>query len=199
MNRRQQIKNLVSGKIRDINYALDYGDGKNILANLRKGVGKEPGNIPEIFGTILEAMPEDFYSKNGIPTKEEWACYTALTLFSWHQQGFDLKKQPMHIDDGNGFGIALRRLAESYDDVNAKNRVLKKLHVIISSTEITGFIYQLRNAITLLRGEGITLDYGLLAADIYDWQYPDMKNSIGLKWGQDFFRNSFKEENKNEY
>lgn len=57
------------------------------LAMLRRGVGKKPGDLPELWGILFGDLPEEFLSVSGEPTREEWAVYTALTLYALHQQG----------------------------------------------------------------------------------------------------------------
>ena len=54
------------------------------LAELRRGVGRQPGDLPALWGALLADMPEQLQGSNG-PSKAEWAVYTALTLFALHQ------------------------------------------------------------------------------------------------------------------
>ena len=55
------------------------------LAELRRGVGRQPGDLPALWGALLADMPEQLQGSNG-PSKAEWAVYTALTLFALHQR-----------------------------------------------------------------------------------------------------------------
>lgn len=87
MSKKADIKSFVGKKISMFQAEAGKGDGKAMLANLRRGVGHEPGELPQLFGVILLDMPEEFMSGSGIATKEEWACYIALTLYALHQQG----------------------------------------------------------------------------------------------------------------
>ena len=68
------------------------------LAELRRGVGRAPGEKPMLWGTILTNLPEEFYGRNGEPSRAEWAIYIALTMFALHQQGHDIKTECMHAD-----------------------------------------------------------------------------------------------------
>lgn len=78
------------------------------LAELRRGVGRQPGDLPALWGALLADMPEQLQGSNG-PSKAEWAVYTALTLFALHQQGGAgvSMNQP-----GRTLGGAVRQLAE---------------------------------------------------------------------------------------
>ena len=187
----------VSGKIGRMQALSDTGNGKAYMAELRKGVGKEPGELPILFGTLLEDMPEDFMSRNGIPTKEEWSCYIALTLFAWHQQGKGLKTDCMHTGDQISVGTAFKKLKIALNDANAEERILKKLQIIITSMDINGFSQHLRSMIKMLAQNNIKLNYALLAADIYEWQFQDSRDAVNLRWGQDFYKRS-KEKKENE-
>ena len=197
MSKKNDIAKYVSGKIGRMQALSDTGNGKAYMAELRKGVGKEPGELPMLFGTLLEDMPEEFMSRSGIPTKEEWACYAALTLFAWHQQGKDVKTDCMHTGDDISVGTAFRKLKLVLDDANAEERIFKKLQIIITAMDVHGFSRHLRSMIKMLAQNNISLNYALLAADIYEWQFPDSRDAVNLRWGQDFYKRS-KEEKENE-
>ena len=197
MSKKKDIAMYVSGKIGRMQALSDTGNGKAYMAELRKGVGKEPGELPILFGILLEDMPEDFMSRNGIPTKEEWACHIALTLFAWHQQGKDLKTDCMHTGDHISVGTAFKKLKIALNDANAEERILKKLQIIITSMDVNGFSQHLRSMIKMLAQNNIKLNYALLAADIYEWQFQDSRDAVNLRWGQDFYKRS-KEKKENE-
>ena len=88
-------------------WALRDNQRRAELAKLRRGVGHAPGDLPELWGSFLRGMPEDFQGRSG-PSHAEWAVYLALTLYAVHQQGND---QPMNRP-GNTLGRAVRQLAE---------------------------------------------------------------------------------------
>ena len=87
-------------------WALPDNQRRAELAKLRRGVGRKPGDLPELWGSFLRGMPEDFQGRSG-PSHAEWAVYLALTLYAVHQQGND---QPMNRP-GNTLGRAVRQLA----------------------------------------------------------------------------------------
>ena len=195
--RKNEIIQFVNRKIEYIMAISESGEGKATLARLRKGIGRVPGEIPEVLGILLVDMPEDFMSKTGKPTKEEWACYTALTLFAMHQQGNDVRKIPMNINDNISMGIAMSNLVLAEGDSNAKERMAVKLQMLSSAKDIKEFAYHLKSVIQLLKSKSIPLNYALLAGDIFEYQFPEKKSALFLRWGQDFYRNK-KAEIKNE-
>lgn len=78
------------------------------LAELRRGVGRQPGDLPALWGALLADMPEQLQGSNG-PSKAEWAVYTALTLFALHQQG---EAGVSMNQSGRTLGGAVRQLAQ---------------------------------------------------------------------------------------
>ena len=74
MSKKSEVQNFVSKKIYLLQAEAGLSSGKAMMANLRLGIGHEPGEMPQLFGIILSDMPEDFISKNGIATKEDWVC-----------------------------------------------------------------------------------------------------------------------------
>lgn len=197
MGRKAQIEAFVGRKIHILQAESDLGSGKAMLANLRRGIGREPGELPQLFGILLLDMPEEFWSKNGTATKEEWVCYTALTLYALHQQGYDAKSQHMHTDEDVSLGKAMYRLAASYDgDPNAEQRVVQKMRMLATSADVKELSHHLRGIVQLFKANGISLNYRRLAGDLYEMQFPEGKRKVCLRWGQDFYGGRDKKENQ---
>ena len=197
MGRKAEIETFVGRKIYILQAEADLSSGKAMLANLRRGVGREPGELPQLFGILLSDMPEDFWSKSGTATKEEWVCYTALTLYALHQQGYDAKSQHMHTDEGVSLGKAMYKLAASYDgDPNAEQRVVQKMRILATSADVKELSHHLRGIVQLLKANGISLNYKQLSGDLYEMQFPDGKRKVCLRWGQDFYGGRDKKDNQ---
>lgn len=157
---------------------------KGILAELRHGVGKKPGERPQTWGIVFQGMPEDWMSYRGNPSREEYAVYLALTLFAVHQQGKDINRECMYVE-GQNIGSAVAKVA---DDQAERDRMYRRFTVLFSQSEIEGLGYYLRNMITILRNKGIGLDYPKLAEDLYRYQFPDTAPMVRLEWGEDYYR-----------
>lgn len=160
------------------------------LANLRRGIGRKPGDMPELWGMLFAEMPEEMLSQNGQPTHEEWAIYTALTLYALHQQGSKISEQNMHEEgkSENRLGRAVARLVK--DEENDRDRIARRLNAFATADDMLTAAHHLRGLIQLLRAEGIPLDYVHLAENLYDFQNPDFRPSVRLEWGQDFYDKS---------
>ena len=83
----KKLHTYVAGQIKQLEEIRGTSGGKARLARLRRGVGKIPGELPELWGEFLNGIPEEFLSKSGEATKGEWAIYLSLTLYALHQQG----------------------------------------------------------------------------------------------------------------
>ncbi len=163
------------------------GDAKERLAKLRHGIGSIPGTIPDLWGMLFDELPERMLGKYGNPSKAEWAIYDALTLYALHQQGNDPKTANMNVM-GVSLGKAANRLVYMYGGTeDDRERVSRRFNQIALADDIEVLTYYLRTFIPLLRGEGIGLDYAMLARDIYLCQTESGQASVRLKWGQDYY------------
>ena len=164
------------------------------LAELRRGVGRQPGDLPALWGALLADMPEQLQGSNG-PSKAEWAVYTALTLFALHQQG---EAGVSMNQPGRTLGGAVRQLAEKTAAGQdwTESSILRRFNALATAEEITEISHHLRGMIQLLRAakpDSIPLDYPRLAVDLYGLQCdaPQLAHlpaNIRLRWGQDLYR-----------
>lgn len=160
------------------------------LARLRRGIGKEPGELPELFEFFLEGMDEELYGRDDEASYPERAIYTALTLFALHQQG---KEQPMNMgwnvgskDKGNSLGAAVGLLVNR--DKDREPAFKRRFDAVITADEFTELAHHARGMIQLLKTEDITLDYPCLAEDLYWYQFDELRNRVRLRWGEDYYR-----------
>ena len=174
----------------------DDGTVKARLAELRHGVGSMPGTIPVLWGMIFDELPEKMLGKYGKPSKEEWAIYDALTLFALHQQGKDLETDNMNIQ-GISLGKAACNLVYAKGGTDDdRERVSRRFNQMALATDIETLSYYLRTFIPLLRGEGIGLDYAMLAQDIYLCQTENGQSSVRLRWEKDYYSTIQKKKKK---
>ena len=166
---------------------------KAALAELRRGLGKAPGEEPKLWGAFLAELPTGLYGMDGEPSRGEWAVYTALTLYALHQQGRKPNTEPVN-QEGVRLGQAVAALVE-YDESGKREessweRVRRRLIVAASAQDIGELAYHLRALVRLLRDAGQPLDYPALAKELYLWQTPRGIERIKLQWAEDFYRNS---------
>ena len=166
------------------------------LAELRRGVGRQPGDLPALWGALLADMPEQLQGSNG-PSKAEWPIYTALTLFALHQQGeAGVSMNQM----GRTLGGAVRQLAEktAVEQDWTKSSVLRRFNALATADSMPEVSHHLRGMIQLLRREGIPLDYPQLAEDLYQYQFVDGAPNVRLRWGRDLYASPTEKTKENE-
>ena len=174
----------VRGRIFLLTGNLNSGEAKAWLAELRRGIGKTPGELPELWGVFLQTLPEDLMSKGNEPSHAEWAIYTALTLLALHQQGHS---EAMSLQGKeNSLGCTARKLVHSDEE---EERIRFKLSLIAQADDMVELAYRLRTLIRLLSADNIQLDYVDLAKDLFLFQSEKSTDKIRLKWGRDFYRN----------
>lgn len=152
------------------------------MANLRRGIGKKPGELPELWGLLFRDFPEELMSASGEPTWAEWAVSGALTLYALHRQG---ARQDAHAE-GQHLGASVRKLAGSNEE--RLKAVQRRFNAFATARSMPECMHHLRGLVQLLRSEDIPLDYVELAGDLYEYQTPNGAARVRLRWGQDFYR-----------
>lgn len=180
------IRRYVSGKLAEWSAEGNETFARAQLAQLRRGIGRRPGDMPELWGILFKDMPQELMAQYGEPTYAEWATYTALTMYALHQQGRSIADNNMHRQDVS-LGKALARLIVNDDDKDGRERIAKRLNAFATAYDMTEAAYYLRGLIQFLRTNDVGLDYVQLALDLYKFQFPERAPGVRLKWGQDFY------------
>ncbi|MBQ8093836.1 MAG: type I-E CRISPR-associated protein Cse2/CasB [Clostridia bacterium] len=192
MSVKQDIGAYMNRQIEHI-FSMPDSEYRATLARLRRGIGHEPGDLPELMGYYLLSMPESLLDSHGGISKELNACYGALTLFALHQQGHP-KVERMNVPDIR-FGTAIARLAEKNEDLP---RVQNRFNIMATSDDLPELMHHVRGIIQILSDKKIPVDYAGLAEAFYDYQFAERRASVRLKWGMDFYRASGKKEEEKE-
>ena len=182
MDRKSEIRSYMIRQINSLTSAKDTSGGRARLAELRRGAGKAPGELPELWGAFLNGMPEELLSRNGEPSRSEWAVYLALTMYALHQQG---NSTVMHKADVSLGAAAEKLMSEPTDD--ERQRVLRRFGPVVTAKTMPELAHHLRSIVQLLSSKGIGQDYVRLAVDIYDFQSDECRKRVQLRWGQDFY------------
>lgn len=185
MSKSKMIAEAVSRTIGKL--GLDNPNASAELAKLRRGAGKSIMDSPESWSLVLYDLPEELLSKSvdgTKPTEAEIAIHAALTLFAIHQQGVNTRVNTAGIS----FGGALRRMVRPGDE-NAMLRMIRRFNAVITASDVTELTHHARGLIQMMRSAEppIGLDYPRFAKDLYNYQFPDGRRSVILRWGQDFY------------
>ncbi|MEN8655473.1 type I-E CRISPR-associated protein Cse2/CasB [Streptomyces sp. 21So2-11] len=159
-------------------YLNDRSDAIGALARLRRGAGKDAATIPDLWGLLDTGL---LYATPGVRHDEaEAAVFTALTLYALHQQS---RGTAMHHTGGDELGTAVRRLMPpgEFDEP-----VRKRFVRAGSAPTLPVLAARLRELVPLLRGQDRSLDYALLAEQLYIWQRPGGRDEVRRAWGRSF-------------
>lgn len=154
------------------------------LAKLRRAVTAQPGSNPEVWADTVGALPERFsigVEAYDAPTHYERAAHEAVTLYALHQQS---TANAVHRQ-GISLGAAARRLSQS---TGREDAIRGRFQAIATAGSSAGVLHHLRALVTLLRSEGIQLDYGQLAVDLRQLHDGTRAGQVRLRWGRDFHR-----------
>lgn len=150
------------------------------LAALRRGLGREPGSVPELWPYHRVIVPDKVAARG-----ELWpglaAEHAALTLFGIHQQS---QKEPMHKPD-TPLGTALRALREH--EKNSAAAVDRRVNAMATATGVTELISHLRGLVIRLRSIEQPLDYTQLVEDIHAWHEPSRRARVRRRWGIQYY------------
>ncbi|WP_030998121.1 type I-E CRISPR-associated protein Cse2/CasB [Streptomyces sp. NRRL F-5630] len=166
-------------------YLKDQSDAVAALARLRRGVGRAPGEVPDLWGLtgtepLYERYAQGTFSEEEFLRAEE-AAHTAVTLWSLHQQSHHVSR--MHRRPGPELGTAVRRLTPGAAiDEPTRRRFVR------AGTAATPVVLatRLRELVLLLRREEIPLDYGLLADQLHRWTLPGGAQGVRRSWGRSY-------------
>ncbi|MEU9313449.1 type I-E CRISPR-associated protein Cse2/CasB [Streptomyces sp. NPDC048256] len=170
-------------------YLRDSPQDVAVLARLRRGAGRDAGDLPDLW-TLVDTAPLHARRDGVRPLAEEElvradnALHAALTLWALHQQSRGARMHRSHSRARPaGLGAAVRRLMP-HDGIDEPVR--KRLVRAGTAPDLTALSQRLRDLIVLLRRADVPLDYGLLAGQLYTWQQPGGADTVRREWGRSF-------------
>lgn len=172
----------------ELKNALDLiRDRPEVAARCRRGISKDPMEAPEMWDycmPVVMTVSEDDHGQQR--RRIEVATHHVLTLYAAHQQSkVATMHQPRAEGNTRSVGAATRRLYDERESPGVKARFI----AIATANSVPELAGHLRHLVTLLRDEGIALDYIRLFRDIVDWHDPVPRAKVRRRWGLDFHRN----------
>ncbi len=192
MSKAKAVYGFVDWKLNTLN--RDDAWSKAMLAKLRRGAGKAPFEVPEIWEVTMADLPDSLVSKHGDirsnASPADWAVHVALTLYAMHQQG----ETASVSREGTSFASAMRAIVTE----NNKEAVKRRFDAIITADNLAELSHHARSMVQIIKssGKSLTVDYPALAKDLYQFQYPDGRSQVRLRWGRDFYRLKGKKEDQ---
>lgn len=185
VSRSAAVAAYVNGRVGALVRAAESPSTRATLARLRGAVTREPGTVPEVWSVTIDGAPGT--PRGDEPTAEERAIHLAMTLFAIHQQS---RSRSMHVK-GRGLGQAVRLLEQARGDRDGTvSPVRRRFDALATAASLHEAAHHLRGLMGQLRsaGEGIGLDYGALAADLFDLQIPARAATVRLRWARQYYR-----------
>ena len=127
---------------------LDNAESKQLASLYRHNVNKQLGEKPELYGRILQILPEEFRGD----ICAEYAVFIALTLAS-----FAKNNGPNNI-------------ATAISKINQNENIIRRFRLAEISKNIDEMRIHLRRVVKIMSSEKTTLNYANLADDLYKWQ-----------------------------
>ncbi|MFF4323807.1 type I-E CRISPR-associated protein Cse2/CasB [Streptomyces sp. NPDC001568] len=182
------LRKAVAQHVRTLQHAYhrDSPQAVQALARLRRGIGRQANETPDLWGLLgieafYDAQPDGRRLSDAEALRAERAAHVAVTLWALHQQS--QRSHRMHVDDGISLGTAVRRLMSGTE---RDEPIQKRLLRAGTATTFDVLGQRLRELVVLLRKAEIPLDYGLLAEQLDQWQQPGGPRLVRQAWGRSF-------------
>jgi CRISPR system Cascade subunit CasB len=152
-----------------ISFLEDHSEDRAMLAALRRGLGKKPGEVSGMFPYVVPFVPE-----RSIYVEEN--LYLVASLYALH---------PLSVKSGN-MGAHLRNLANNLGDDSATTRrfvqLLNQNHAALDTP--------LRQHITLLKGQDVGINWHQFLYDLNYWSHED--RFVQKQWAKQYWRSTKK-------
>jgi len=147
-----------------LSLAKEGHEDRGALADLRSGLGREPGQMARVHKHVVPYLPE-------ARSNDRWYYVTAslFGLFPEHRKGLTL-------------GAAFRPLRQKSDSMEARFVALLNAHP-------DDLDDHLRHAVSLLKANEQRLDWFRLLDDLLQWDHPE--GHVQLRWARDFYKSDF--------
>lgn len=163
------------------------GGNRAALAALRRGLGKRPGEAPEMYPYLIPLLPPD------IDRGSEWgeeSYYIVAALFALYPS-----IQRKAADEKDNLGATMRSLARAIQrernprgDEDGDKSVERRFVALLNATTID-LSEHLRHAVSLIKSKGdasINVNWAQLLYDVQDWDDP--RHRVQLRWAGAFWR-----------
>jgi CRISPR system Cascade subunit CasB len=156
-----------------IGYLEKHAEDRAMLATLRRGLGKQPGESASMYQYIIPFLHED----NVQYADQESNYYLIASLFALH---------PISTTQGN-MGAHLYQFTQQVGDDEATTRRFVQLLNLRRETLDT----PLRQHISLLKSKDIAVNWHQLFYDIRYWSHED--RFVQKQWASKFWRSTKKQ------
>ncbi len=165
-------------------YLRDLADTeqRDVLAALRRGLGKPPGTAAEMYPYVVP-----WTEGEGVGWEEE-RYYLVAALFAGHQVSWRPGEQ---VNGATNLGASFARLKQQTDSQSISLRF-----VALLNCHREDLAEQLRHAVDLLKSKEIPIDWAQLLCDLRRWERDD--RAVQREWARAFWREVPHEEMEDE-
>lgn len=169
--------------VRFADWLWQLGEGKppnrSALAALRRGLGKQPGTVPETYPYVVSFLPQAPRSPED--RRREWVYFVVASLYAWHPLTCKGGPDPRH-----NLGRSLAEYASKLTGrAPAGETSLDHRFQALLNARPEELPTRLREAIGLLRSGEIPVDWAVLIADLMNWQLPSRE--VQRRWARAFW------------
>lgn len=149
---------------------------RGALAQLRRGLGREPGSALAMAPYVTRYIPA---------ASREWeeaAYYLVAALFAWHPRNWDEAEAEAQ---GHNLGASFARLAAQQGPSGGLAGSTEQRFVALLNSHRDDLHVHLRQAVSLLKSKDIPVDWVQLLADVCRWNAPD--RTVQRAWAKAFW------------
>lgn len=144
------------------------------LAALRRGLGKPPGTVAEMYPFVVRYLPER------ASRRVEDAYFLIAALFAWHQVDWTAREERK---EKRNFGASFRRLALSAD-----SQSIEKRFVALLDARSEDLPEHLRHAIGMMKSKEIPVDWVQLLEQVSVWGHDERR--VQRAWARTYWGSS---------
>ncbi|NMD15041.1 MAG: type I-E CRISPR-associated protein Cse2/CasB [Caldisericales bacterium] len=159
-----------SAFVESLEYLVEKSDRAG-LATLRKGLGKEPGTVTEMYKYVYSRIPGQ------TNLFDEKIYFLIASLFAlWHQG-----KQKLEKDFEGDFGKTFNQINK-----NSKSESIEKRFTAIINSHFDDLPNHLRHAVSLAKSKDVPINWSFLLEDLKWWNNDDKR--VQRKWMKSFLQ-----------
>lgn len=193
MANRGKVDKVTAKIIHRLENQRETSAGKAALAALRRSAGRSFAGAEAVWPMLLEQIPEELLSENGVPTPTENAIFVALQLYALCQQGsrrisgLPAEEKPSEANEKiyrATIGESLRAVRRADNEKGLDRR----FNAMLTAQSFDELAYHLRQLIKLAKAAGVTaMDFPQLAEDLF-WIQRDDAQQVKLRWATGYYR-----------
>lgn len=193
MANRGKVDKVTAKIIHRLENQRESGVAKATLAELRRSAGRSFAGAEAVWPMLLEQIPEELLSENGVPTPTENAIFVALQLYALCQQGsrrisgLPAEEKPSEANEKiyrATIGESLRAVRRADNEKGLDRR----FNAMLTAQSFDELAYHLRQLIKLVKAAGVTaMDFPQLAEDLF-WIQRDDAQQVKLRWATGYYR-----------